>query len=421
MKPTQLLALCGLFASPAALVAQNEPPRPDQPPSPGRPAPPEVRRDPLPPSGREPGRPDAGPRREGLPPEGRREGPAPEARRDAPPPERPRGDVREPSREGQPSGREPGSRRPEAPPPGREARRDAPRDRAPGPEAERRDDRPQHGHEDKARSRGHAGEMRQVSYLGVLTGPVSPEARAHLGLKEGFGLRVAEVQRGSPAQVAGLKENDVLVRFEDQRLASMEQLQALVRERSKGERVNLLVISAGKESVVAVEVGETSVPVHPESHGPRFMPPLPEARFGELREHWERHRRSLQEWQERMRHGGRESGRGEAPPPVHGGPSGERGTPEARRGESRGVSTVTRSDDSGIYTLKREGDRVTFSAQPREGEARSWKLPEEHDRIPEPLRDKLRQLEEIRGDRDEGRNRPPADGRIPENGPRGRN
>jgi hypothetical protein len=270
--------------------------------------------------------------------------------------------------------------------------------------------------------------MRTVSYLGVLTAPVSPEARAHLGLKEGFGLRVAEVQRGSPAQVAGLKENDVLVRFEDQRLASMEQLQSLVRERRKGERVNLLVISAGKEVVVAVEVGETSVPVHRESHGPRFLPPqdlprLPESRFGEMREEmreqWERHRRSLQEWQERMRHWGHEPGRGEAPPPGPGGSGGEHGSQEPRRGENRGVATVTRSDDSGIYSLKREGDRVTFSAQPREGEARSWNLPEEQDRIPEPLREKLRQLEEIRGDRDERRNRPPADGRKPDNRPRG--
>ena len=275
--------------------------------------------------------------------------------------------------------------------------------------------------------------MRQVSYLGVLTGPVSPEARAHLGLKEGFGLRVAEVQRGSPAQAAGLKENDVLVRFEDQRLASMEQLQALVRERRKGERVNLLVISAGKEAVVAVEVGETSVPVHRESHGPRFLPPavrvLPESHFGEMREHMERYRRSLQEWQERMRHWGRESGRGERPPPppvpgsaerAPAGPPTERGAAEPRRGESRGVSTVTRSDDSGIYTLKREGDHVTFSAQPKQGEARSWNLHQERDRIPEPLREKLRQLEEIRGDRDEGRNRPATDSRRSENGPRGR-
>ncbi len=401
MKPTHLLALCGLFATPAALLAQNEPPRPDQPPPPGRLVPPEARRDAPKPPAREPGRPEraeAGPRRDAPPP--------PEARRDAPKP---------PARE-----------------PGRPERAEA---------GSRREDRRPPAHEGEPRSRGHSGEMRQVSYLGVLTAPVSPEARVHLGLKEGFGLRVAEVQRGSPAQAAGLKENDVLVHFEDQRLASMEQLQALVRERRKGERVNLRVISGGKEAEVTVEVGETSVPVHRESHGPRFLPPLerdsprlPDSRFGEMREemreHWERYRRSLQEWQERMRQWGRESGRGEmpSPPPVPeglerapAGPSAERGTPEPRRGENRGVSTVTRSDDSGIYTLKREGDRVTFSAQPREGEARSWNLPAEQDRIPEPLRDKLRQLEEIRGDRDEGRNRLPAGERRDGNGPRGRN
>lgn len=404
MKPTQLLALCGLFATPALLLAQNEPPRPDQPPPPARPAP-------------------------------------PEGRRDAPLPDRPRGEARERGPDAAPPNREPGRTGPSDRNPETQAESPAMRhrvqqkrgERAPGPEAERRDARPQHAHKDEPRSRGHSGEMRQVSYLGVLTAPVSPESRAHLGLKEGFGLRVAEVQRGSPAQAAGLKENDVLVRFEDQRLASMEQLQALVRERRKGERVNLGVISAGKEAVVAVEVGETSVPVHRESHGPRFLPPavrvLPESHFGDMREHMERYRRSLQEWQERMRHWGREPGRGDRPPPppvpggaerAPAGPPAERGPAEPRRGESRGVSTVTRSDDSGIYTLKREGDRVIFSAQPKEGEARSWNLHQERDRIPEPLREKLRQLEEIRGDRDEARNRPPVDGRKPENGPRGR-
>ena len=278
-----------------------------------------------------------------------------------------------------------------------------------------------------------------MSFLGVLTAPVSAEMRSHLGLSEGFGLRVVEVQRGSPAQVAGLKENDVLIRLEDQRLASMEQLQALVRERRKGERVNLLIVSGGKEAMISVELGETALPSRPGpgSPPPHFVPPggrewprLPETRLGEMREHLEQYRRSLQEWQERMHLWRREPGRGEMPPPppapggadrAPGRPSGERATPEPRRGESHGVSTVTRSDDSGIYTLKREGDRIVFSVQPKEGEARSWNLNQERDRIPEPLREKLRQLEEIRGGRDEGRIRPPADGRIPEKGPRDRN
>jgi hypothetical protein len=362
MKPTQLLlALCGLLATPAALVAQNEPPRPDQPPPPGRSLPAEARREaPVPPK-REPGRPERA-----------EPGPRPEARREAPVPPK--------------------------------------------------DEHRSHARDGDAHAQGRATEMRPVSYLGVLTAPVSPEVRAHLGLREGFGLRIVEVQRGSPAQAAGLKENDILIRFEDQRLASMEQLQALVRECHKGEMVNLLLISAGKEAMVSVEVGEVRVPLHPEPQGPRFMPPPdlqrpPGAHFGEMREAWERHRRALQEWQEGLRHGGR----GDMPPAApRGRAPADQGAGESRRGEGASVSTVTRSDDSGIYTLKREGDRVVFSVQPKDGEVRSWNLPQEHDRIPEPLRDKLRQLEEIRGDRAEGRNRSPAESRNPEKDPRDR-
>jgi hypothetical protein len=340
MKSTQLLALCGLFATQAPLVAQDATPRADQSP-PGKASSPEERRD---------------------------QSPA-----------------------------------------GRASRPDGTRHREPGPE--RREDRRQHRPEGGERAR--FGEMRRVSYLGVLTSPVSPDARAHLGLKEGFGLRIAEVQRGSPAEAAGLKENDVLVRLEDQRLASMEQLQALVRERRKGEQVKLLVISAGKETEVTVEVGETSVPANPEPRGPRFLPPMGLPRLpGEMREHWEHHRRALEDWQEKRRDSG-------APPPPA--PSREKAGEQRRSGESRGVSTVTRSDDSGIYTLSRNGDRHIFTAQPREGESSVWDLREGRERIPEPLREKLRQLEEIRGDREENRIRESESGRNKENDPRDRN
>lgn len=396
MKPnrlTHLLALCGLLAA-VPLAAQDG--RPPAEPKPRPDGPPEARREAPPPRG-EPG-PD---RREDRP-------------QSRPGPDQPRGE-----------------RRPDGPPrhePGR-----------PGGS-----EHAEHGHADRgheARTRGHEGrhepEMRRVTFLGVLTAPVSAEMRSHLGLAEGFGLRVVEVQRGSPAQVAGLKENDVLIRLEDQRLASMDQLQALVRERRKGERVNLRIVSGGKEAMISVELGETALPARPGpvSPSPHFVPPgggewprLPESRLGEMRERLEHHRRALQEWHERMQQWQREPGRGAMPPPPapggvergHGRTSGESAAPVPRRGESHGVSTVTRSDDSGIYTLKREGDRVVFSAQPKDGEARSWNLNQERDRIPEPMREKLRQLEEIRGGRDEGRIRPPAEERKLENGPRDR-
>ena len=59
---------------------------------------------------------------------------------------------------------------------------------------------------------------------------------------------------------------------------------------------------------------------------------------------------------------------------------------------------MTRSDEGGIYRLSKDGDRTVFSVKPRDGEAREWPVNTEEERaaLPEPLRAKLRELEEIR-------------------------
>ena len=69
--------------------------------------------------------------------------------------------------------------------------------------------------------------MRKVAYLGVMTREVPPELRSQLGLAEGFGLLVDGVMPDSPATAAGIKEHDILVRFEDQQLVNIEQLMRL--------------------------------------------------------------------------------------------------------------------------------------------------------------------------------------------------
>lgn len=374
MKPApSLAALCGLLlASAPVLPAQEEKPAPPAPEAAPKPdAPPRASRPDAPPPAR-------GER--GRPPEGR---PAPKPRE--------RGPDRSPAT-GRPT--EPG------------------RDRAPEPP---RGQKPPEG--------------KKVPFIGVLTAPLSPETRAHLRLPEGFGLRVVEVLRESPAMTASLRENDILVKFEDQRLASMEQLQALVREKQKGDRVSLTVISSGAQKEVSIEIGETTVPARPEGEGrgPRILAPHPgEGRFTppghrgpdsprgehqegmdlrrqmeEWREKFEQQQKAWREWQERLREWSREHGRHFPPPPGLGRDgvsySEKRGQHSASRSEA---ASITRSDDSGVYTLRKDGDRHIFTAHPKEGEARSWNLDREEDRrgIPEPMREKLRLLEEIRQD-----------------------
>jgi hypothetical protein len=97
-------------------------------------------------------------------------------------------------------------------------------------------------------------------YLGVMIEPVPAALAAHLpNLSPDEGLLVAEVADDSPAAKAGIKQHDILVNYNDQRLYSGEQLTKLVRADKVGAEVTLGVIRAGKHEKVQVTVGEREV------------------------------------------------------------------------------------------------------------------------------------------------------------------
>lgn len=280
-----------------------------------------------------------------------------------------------------------------------------------------------------------AEDEKPTPFIGVLTGNVTRELRSHFGLAEGFGLLVEEVMPDTPAKAAGLQVDDILVRFEDQKLVNMEQLQTLVRSKKKGDAVPLTVISGGTEKQVIVTIAERMMPTRRDEprRGDGYFQPFGGSYFGggrgspemmsEMRESMERYQNQMREYQERMREWGRDGNKGPVPPapswsgPGHrdsdrrdgNGPSrdGDRGhSRNSRDGEHRAqtfeqreTANVTRSDDSGIYSLRKERDRTVFTAKPKDGQEQSWNLNNEEERrsIPAPMQEKLRMLEEIRG------------------------
>lgn len=92
------------------------------------------------------------------------------------------------------------------------------------------------------------------SYLGVAVRPLAPEMRAQLDIDPGFGLLVSGVAPDSPAHKAGLQEHDVLLRLNDQWLASPEQLNALVRREQQGSKIELHLLRQAKPETLEVEL-----------------------------------------------------------------------------------------------------------------------------------------------------------------------
>ena len=94
------------------------------------------------------------------------------------------------------------------------------------------------------------------AYLGVHTSRLDQAISHQLGLPDGVHLRVERVVPGSPAEVAGVKLYDVLLKFEDQLLINPEQLKTLVRMRNPGERITLSVLRQSKPVSLSVELME---------------------------------------------------------------------------------------------------------------------------------------------------------------------
>ena len=187
------------------------------------------------------------------------------------------------------------------------------------------------------------GEEAVAPYIGVLTTDVPRELRAHFGLPEGFGLLVQDVMPDTPAQEAGVKVDDVLVRFEDQRLVNTEQLQTLVRSKKKDDLVPMTVISNGLEKQVNVRIGERMMPAEP---GGMRRGEMPFQQFfggdpgsSEVIRQW---RDTLEEYQRQMREWSRDRSRGPRPlPPVWNGPGRREDYPPRQDGRgSRGPAEL---------------------------------------------------------------------------------
>ena len=99
-------------------------------------------------------------------------------------------------------------------------------------------------------------DVQTVTYFGVHVTPIAPALTAQLGLDDDIGLVIDFVENGGPADKAGLRQYDVLLKLDDQILIGNKQFSALVKNRKAGDRVEIDYIRFGKKASLTVELGE---------------------------------------------------------------------------------------------------------------------------------------------------------------------
>lgn len=93
-------------------------------------------------------------------------------------------------------------------------------------------------------------------WLGVKIQDVSEEIAGALGLDEAEGALVIEVTPDSPADKAGLKSGDVILRYNDYDVKEMRRFPRVVAETKAGETVDMQIWRDEKKRNVAVKIGE---------------------------------------------------------------------------------------------------------------------------------------------------------------------
>jgi S1-C subfamily serine protease len=94
------------------------------------------------------------------------------------------------------------------------------------------------------------------AFLGVEPRPVTPEIAGQLGLAVEEGVFVFGLTPGAAAERAGIEEGDIIVEFNGDQIAMVEDLFAALRQASPGETVPITVNRAGQEQTLQVTLDD---------------------------------------------------------------------------------------------------------------------------------------------------------------------
>ena len=93
-------------------------------------------------------------------------------------------------------------------------------------------------------------------YIGVTLQSLTPELAPQFGVQDTHGAIVNNITPGGPGDKAGLKQGDVIVAIDGQKIADNSELTLAVTQHSPGQTVTLDVVRNGKSLKVPVTLGQ---------------------------------------------------------------------------------------------------------------------------------------------------------------------
>ena len=109
------------------------------------------------------------------------------------------------------------------------------------------------------------------AFLGVGTEDISKENMARYGMREVRGVGVTEVMKDSPAEKAGLRKDDVILRFDGEPVTSVRKLTRLVNESAPDQNVRLTISRGGSEQELSATLSKRKMDTIFSGSFPRIM------------------------------------------------------------------------------------------------------------------------------------------------------
>ena len=92
-------------------------------------------------------------------------------------------------------------------------------------------------------------------WMGVSVQDLTPEMAESFKLDSAKGALIADVIKGGPAEAAGVKRGDVVVKWDGKEIEDMSSLRNVVAATKIGEKVDVVVMRDGKEKTLQLTVG----------------------------------------------------------------------------------------------------------------------------------------------------------------------
>lgn len=92
-------------------------------------------------------------------------------------------------------------------------------------------------------------------YLGIVIQNMTPELAESFDIDKGKGILIAQVSEDSPADKAGLKVGDLIIRFQGKEVTEVSDFRNKVALTKPGSKATMTIIRSGKRKIINVKIG----------------------------------------------------------------------------------------------------------------------------------------------------------------------